>query len=294
MSDASRARPDGAAAAVEHGVAEVNGVRLHYESAGAGDPVVFVHGGGASLRFWRDELPAFSGKHRVVSYSRRYATPNRNPPVGDYNAVVDARDLEALIEALLPPPVHIIAASIGACAALFLTVRRPELVRSLVIAEPPMLRWANRTAPGQIAFAEFMRRAWEPTRAAFRDEGAEAGMRILLDHFVAPGTLDGLRPYVRARVLENSSDWQALAESSAPFPDMDPGDVARIRAPVLMLRADGTLPMHRIVDDELEQMLPAHEAVRIRDASHDMWADAPDQCRVATLQFLARIEKGGQ
>lgn len=292
MSDASLAHPQGGVAALEPGVAEVNGMRLHYESAGAGVPLVFVHGGGASLHYWRDELPAFSSKYRVLSYSRRYATPNRNPPVGDYNAVVDARDLEALIEALLSPPVHLVAASIGACAALFLTARRPELVRSLVIAEPPMLRWANRTAAGQIAFAEFMRRAWEPTRAAFRDEGSEGGMRILLDHFVAPDTLDNLGPHVRARVLENSSDWQALAESSVPFPDMDPGDVARIRAPVLMLRADGTLPMHRIVDDELEQMLPTHETVRIRDASHDMWADAPEQCRAATLAFLARIEAG--
>lgn len=287
VSDAPLARPE-SSAALERGVAQVNGVRLHYELAGTGVPLVFVHGGGASLHYWRDELREFARGYRALSYSRRYATPNRNLPVDDYNALVDALDLEALIGALLPPPVHVVAASIGACAALFLAVRRPDLVRSLVIAEPPMLRWANRTAVGQIAFATFMNRAWEPTRAAFREGGAEGGMRILLDHFVAPGTLDSLRPHVRARVLENSRDWRALAESSAPFPPMDASDVAGIQAPVLMLRADGTLPLHSIVDDELEKMLPAHETVRIHNASHDMWADAPEQCRAATLAVLTR------
>lgn len=267
-------------------VMEVNGVRLQCEAMGRGDPLVFVHGGGADLRYWRHELRAFAPYFHALAYSRRHAPPNANPPERSYNALVDAADLAALLESH-GCPAHVVAASIGACAALFVAARSPSLVRSLVLAEPPMLRWAQRTPAGAALFTDFMRHAWERARVSFAAGGRAEGMRALLDYFVAPGTYDRLAPAIQARVLDGASDWDALTASDAPFPPLDEREVGAITVPVLLLRAERTLPIHSVVDDELARMLSAPETAIITGASHDMWADQPVQCRVAAMRFLS-------
>ena len=58
--------------------------------------------------------------------------------------------------------------------------------------------------------------------------------------------------------------------------------------PVLMLSGGKTIPVHALLDDELERVLPRVERLTIARASHDVWADSPDPCRAATLDFLAQ------
>lgn len=271
-------------------VAAVNGVRLHYETMGSGEPLVFVHGGGDDLSYWRDELPAFAARFRVLAYSRRHAAPNDNPAERSYNSLVDAADLAALLETEVRAPAHIVAASIGGCAALFVAARSPALVRSLVLAEPPMLRWAQRTAEGATLFEDFMRN-WERARASFACGGRADGMRALLDYLVAPGTYDRLPPAVRERLVLGASDWDALTASDDPFPPLDEREVRAITAPVLLLRAERTIRIHTVVDDQLTGMwpAPAPPIAWIAGASHDMWADEPAQCRTATMRFLSSL-----
>jgi hypothetical protein len=55
---------------------EVNGATLAYHQIGAGEPVVFVHGGLSDFRTWQQQLPAIGQRYRAVSYGRRYARPN--------------------------------------------------------------------------------------------------------------------------------------------------------------------------------------------------------------------------
>jgi pimeloyl-ACP methyl ester carboxylesterase len=62
----------------------------------------------------------------------------------------------------------------------------------------------------------------------------------------------------------------------------------RLPALVLMLSAVRTVPIHRMVDDVLATTLPAPERVHLPDATHDLWADQPEACRNATLDFLER------
>ena len=124
-------------------------ISLHYTREGEGEPLVFVHGGGNDLTYWDAEVPAFAERYHVITYSRRYAEPNRNTPIDpQYSARTDGEDLAALISALELGPVHIVAHSIGGVAALFCAVSRPDLVRTLSVGEPPVLRWACGTPAG--------------------------------------------------------------------------------------------------------------------------------------------------
>lgn len=116
----------------------VNGVELHYVERGQGEPLILLHGGQGDYRAWQPQMQALSPRYRVISYSRRYHYPNENPLTREYSALIDAADLAGLIAELKLGPVHLVGTSYGAFTALALAVERPELVRSLVLAEPPI------------------------------------------------------------------------------------------------------------------------------------------------------------
>lgn len=267
----------------------LDNIALHYTQAGEGDPLVFVHGGGNDLSYWEDEIATFAERYHVVAYSRRYAEPNRNTPIApDYSARTDGDDLAALIAALELAPAHVVAHSIGAVAAIFCAVEHPGLVRSLVVAEPPILRWACGTPEGDAAWERTLHAMWEPAGAAFRAGRREEAMAIITDYFAGSGTFERLPARVRSRLMRNARDWEAFTISTTPFPPLERATVARIGIPSLLLSAGRTVPIHRIVDDILAETLPGAERIHLPDASHDMWADEPAACRAATLDFLAR------
>ena len=59
------------AASPEPAKIHVNGVDLHYISAGTGEPVILLHGGQGDYRSWEPLMADLSRYYRVISYSRR-------------------------------------------------------------------------------------------------------------------------------------------------------------------------------------------------------------------------------
>jgi non-heme chloroperoxidase len=267
----------------------VNGVELHYLERGRGVPVVFVHGGLTDYREWGAQVEPFSQYYRVISYSRRYNYPNSNPEIRpDHSAIIEAEDLAALIMELKLGPVHVVGASYGAYTALFLAARHPEMVRSLVLAEPPVHRWVKDVPGGDAVFAEFMTNCWEAAAQAFRQGNEEQALRVSVDYFIGKGTFDQLPQEVLAMLEQNVREWKALTTSQDAFPLLQREDAAGIKAPTLMLTGGRTLRIHQLVNDELERLLPNGERLRIPEATHEMWDEYPELCRDAALKFLAR------
>ena len=263
------------------------GIRLTTVEAGAGPPLVFVHGGGSDWRYWEPHLERFSAHFRCLAYSRRYAWPNRNAPiVPDYSALVDSRDLESLLERWAGESVHVVAASIGAAASLFLTVRRPELVRSLVVAEPPVLRWLLDVPGGRAAFDDFMLRGWNAAGTAFREGARERGVGAFIDYFIGVGRFAGFPPHMRARIMDDSRDFEALTTSGDAFPPLSREAVSALEQPVLMLSGARTPRMHALLDAELERLLRNVERRIFPEAGHDLWIEAFQEAQDATLAFL--------
>jgi non-heme chloroperoxidase len=57
---------------------EIGGRQLHYIEQGHGQPVIiFIHGGLDDYRCWQFQMDYFSKKYRAISYSRRFAYPNK-------------------------------------------------------------------------------------------------------------------------------------------------------------------------------------------------------------------------
>ena len=176
----------------------INGTHLAILEQGAGEPILFVHGALGDYRFWREVATALSRDYRTVTYSRRAHFPNPWP--ADYLACdpeQHADDMAALIEALSLGPVHLVAHSIGGVAALVMATRRPDLVRSLVLGEPPLLPWLRGTAEGDALLAAHSANATLPAQEAFRRGDQEEGVRRFLDGVIGAGAFDRIPPAVR-------------------------------------------------------------------------------------------------
>ena len=118
---------------------EVNQTTLHYFECGQGEPLVFVHGAFGDLQTFREQIEAFATSFRVIVYSRRFFPPNAPPRETDRNPLsTHVADLRALLTELKATPAHLVGSSYGAYISLALAVDHPELVRSLVLGEPPI------------------------------------------------------------------------------------------------------------------------------------------------------------
>jgi pimeloyl-ACP methyl ester carboxylesterase len=119
--------------------ATVNDTKLYYKLEGeAGQPLVLIHGSWGDHRNWDGVAPGLSEHFRVLRYDRRGHSQSEAPP-GQGSVLDDASDAAALVEHLDLSPVHVVGNSFGASIALRLACRRPDLFRSLIVHEPPLL-----------------------------------------------------------------------------------------------------------------------------------------------------------
>ncbi len=266
----------------------VNGVDLHYISAGSGEPVILLHGGQGDYRSWEPHMAELSRHYRVISYSRRYHFPNQNPQTAtDHSAKTEAADLRALIKALRLGRVNLVGTSMGAATALTLAIDNPRMVRRLIIAEPPILALAKRFPEGDALYQDFMTRIHDPAGAAFAAGDDEGAMRFLVDGFAMPGRFDALPPEARLGVMQNSAFFKMMARSADPFPDIPRARLRELRMPVLVITGEKTVAIHRRIDEELSRLIPRARSAMIPAAGHGSPRENPRAFTEVVDNFLA-------
>jgi pimeloyl-ACP methyl ester carboxylesterase len=86
---------------LKHEYAEVNGVRLHYVTAGKGPLIIFLHGFPEFWYEWKDQLPEFARDHRAVAPDMRGYSLSEKPAGVDHYQMKDlVEDVRALAEHL--------------------------------------------------------------------------------------------------------------------------------------------------------------------------------------------------
>src|SRR6202162_1790133 len=84
---------------VQSRFANVNGIRLHYLVAGAGDPVVLLHGYAETSHMWRPLIAELATTHAVIAPDLRGAGQSSTPAAG-YTKAEMAQDIHALAHKL--------------------------------------------------------------------------------------------------------------------------------------------------------------------------------------------------
>ena len=281
--------------------ASVNGATLAYREQGEGEPVVFVHGSVDDLRSWEQQLPAIGASYRAIAYSRRYARPNEDiEPDADNQTLPHVDDLVALLRVLGAAPAHLVGHSWGGFICLLAAIRHPQLVRSLVLGEPPvltlftsmpprpteLLRLFVRRPGTAFVILSFAARTAVPAERAFRRGDDEAAMQKFAYGLLGKDTYERLPEERKQQAFENVRGLRAQM-LGAGFPPLSDDDVRGVQVPTLLMTGERSPAFLPRLTDRLQQLLPNAERVKIAAASHLMNEENPGAVNDAILGFFA-------
>lgn len=260
---------------------------LAFTSRGRGPAVVLVHGALGDYRQWEPISRRLSRGYRVIALSRRFHWPNP-PPAGDVDYTFEAQsaDLDALLQ-LLGRPSHLIGHSYGAGVALLTALRHPELVRSLVLIEPPFASVVPPSAPGfesELASRDAMVAALRAGAEAGADQSAAEALMDWVQG--GPGGFSRLPPATQEEVRANAVTIGPTY--AAPAPVVTCAQLRVLQLPVLILRGEQTRSWYRLIADATAGCIPRAEAAIIPGGRHMAIVEDPRGSADLIAPFIAR------
>jgi len=266
----------------------VNGVGLRYELTASGEhPLVLVHGSWGSHQQWNAVVPGLAESFRVLSYDRRGHSESECPS-GQGSVLDDVADLAALIESCGLVPAYVAGNSFGSVITLRLAVQRPDLVRGVMLHEPPLfslLAGDPGAAPVLGELGKIMGAVIEGLESGDHSEAIGAFMQMAL----APGEWARLPGEFHQTVRDNASTF--LDETRDPEALQFDIDWARgLSVPVLLSVGEHSPSHYGLILDELAEALPQVERLTFPAAGHLPHATHPAAYVEATTAFIRTHE----
>jgi 3-oxoadipate enol-lactonase len=242
-------------AAVQHAT---NGdVRIAYETRGAGEPLLLMHGLGYGRWGWEPLLDSLADDFRVLFYDNRGIGDSDVPP-GPYTARQLAEDAVAVLDAAGVGRADVVGTSLGGMAAQELALGFPQRVRRLVL---------TCTTPGGLS-AHPMPQQTVDLMLAAPTLAPEVALRRFVENALSPGAPEELVDRIYALRLANPFDpngWHAQAAAGVGFDAFE--RISRIEAPTLVVTGtedvvvdprNSELLAERIPDGRLERVPGGH------------------------------------
>ncbi|MCC5988966.1 MAG: 3-oxoadipate enol-lactonase [Pararhodobacter sp.] len=261
-------------------MADLGDIRLHYRDEGAPDgaPVVFVNSLGTDLRLWDKVLALMPPGLRLIRFDKRGHGLSDAPPA-PYAMGTLVRDLERLLDHLGVREAVVVGLSIGGMIAQGLAVKRPDLVRAMVLSNTAAKigtaeMWQERIAAvekgGIEALADAVMARWFPP--GFRETAECAGWRHMLCRTPAQGY---------------AGCCAAIAGTDLMTP------TSGLRLPVLGIAGseDGATPPDLV--RETVALIPGSRVALIRGAGHLPCVDQPAAYAAELAEFLRECGHAG-
>ncbi|MEN9933710.1 MAG: hypothetical protein RLZZ387_289 [Chloroflexota bacterium] len=246
-------------------------VRVHYIEAGAGDPLLLLHGNWATSSWWEPLLARLPEGLRGIAPDMRGRGRTEGPDT-DYSIPSLAADALALLDALGLERVHLLGHSLGAGVAIQLALEHPERARSLVALAPP---WVD----GMPLLL------YNPARQVMLKENRALFAAAIKAQ--APSVEDG--EYWQRLVDEGHG--QSLAATLGAHDstrDWRPGDSLRaIPCPKLVISGEHDLLLSPEVCERAAQALGARH-VTVPGVGHSANVEAPDRLATIVWQHVAQ------
>lgn len=267
----------------------VNGIELNVAVAGEGPAVLLLHGFPHTWRLWTHVMDGLSDRFRVIAPDLRGCGASTRAADG-YDAGTLAEDAEALLHALGESSAVVVGIDAGTPPAFLLAMRRPALVRRLVVMESLLGR-----LPGAEEFLSAVAPWWfgfhaEPGLAESVLPGHE---HRYIDWFLDSGTLgQGMDPAIRAAFLDAYTGSEALrcafsyyrALPSSAEQIRDAVGTGRLTVPVLAI---GARPVGRVLEEQLRPVADDLTGHVIEDCGHIVPLHRPAELLRLLEPFLA-------
>ena len=261
----------------------VNGAELYHEQHGIGpETIVFAHGLLWSGRMFDDQVKALQDRYRCIAFDFRGQGQSQVTQDG-YDIDTLYADAAVLIEALGCAPCHFAGLSMGGFIAMRLGIRRPELVKSLILMETSadpepeenignyrmlgfVVRWLGLSLVAnpvmKIMFGQIFLN--DPARAPLRDEWRR---RLLANHRV------GI-----TRALSGVVTRQGVYDQ-----------IDQIKVPTLIIVGDQDVATLPAKAERIHARIPGSKLVVIPGAGHTSSVEEPAAVNTAIDQFLSGL-----
>jgi pimeloyl-ACP methyl ester carboxylesterase len=267
------------------------GVGLHYEEAGEGTPVLFVHEFAGDHRSWEPQVRALARRHRCVTFAARGYPPSDVPTdPAAYSQDLAVADALAVLDHLGIERAHVVGLSMGAFCTLHLGLRHPDRTASLVVAgcgygAHPDAREGFRAESAAVAeaFQEQGAASVAPTygagpaRVQFQNKdrrGWEEFVRMLAEHSAVGSALT---------MLGVQRERPSLYDLT--------GELAALEVPTLLLVGDedeGCLEANLM----LKRTIPLAGLVVLPRTGHTSNLEEPELFNRFVGDFLAAVDAG--
>lgn len=267
-----------------------HGTLVHMFAAGAGAPVLAIHGSGMHGQMWRGMLSGMNDEFRLhcpdlYGYGQSEPLPMQQRMTLEDNA--------KLIGALLrrfDRPVHVVGHAFGAAVALRAALDHPACLASMTLYEPLALHLLKPECGGHApAQRQIETMAGDMRIACLRGETREAA-RLFYDHCSGPGAFDA-QPEQRRIMLAVQAPRLCLDMGMAFGPSQASATYRSLRMPVLLLngsRSSGTL---RLIAERLAGVLPLVRHAILPELGHLAPVTHPEVMARVILPFLNVCER---
>src|SRR5881296_1809679 len=259
----------------------VNGIRVFYEEAGRGEPLIRIMGFGGDHLAWAFQVRARAARYRVVTFDNRGAGQS-DAPEPPYTIRTMADDTAGLMDALGIERAHVVGVSMGGMIAQELALAYPGRVRTLQL---------HATLGRPDAYMRALVEGWRKTRIAL---GREDALRVIALWLFAPRTYEE-RPEFVELVLQNAianphpqSLTGFLRQGDAVLGHDTLERLEQLRCPTLVSVADHDILVPPRFSHAIAQRVPGAELKTIADAGHAYIWERPEAFNAMCLEFLAR------
>jgi pimeloyl-ACP methyl ester carboxylesterase len=258
---------------------EVGGLRIAYERAGSGPPLLLLHGFvGDGRSTWSAQLEDLSDEFTVVAWDAPGAGRSATPP-DSFRSADYASCLAEFVRALRLGRPHLIGLSFGGIVALELFRRRSALPQTLVLAGA-YAGWAG-SLPADIVI-ERLRSCLQ--RATLPPEEFAAAMLSSMFSGAAPA--DAVADFAASVRAFDPAGFRAMTWTSA---EADLRDVlATVDVPTLLLYGDRDARAPLDVAHAIQARIPGSTLLVLPGIGHVSPVEAPQLFNREVRRFLRR------
>ncbi len=256
--------------------ASADGTPIAYEVQGAGEPtLVFVHGWNCDARYWREQVPEFAKRHKVVTLDLA-GHGHSGAGRGDYTMGAFGEDVKAVVAAAGGGRAILIGHSMGGPVAVEAARRMPGQVIGLIGVDTLENVEYPLTAEGAAGMAA-------PLEADFA-----GGCRAFVGQMLRPETEAGLREWILAD-MASAPPRVALSAMTNMLGQFVTGEAAKIfaevRVPVVSVNGD----LWPIAHEANRRHMASYDAIVVPGGDHFLQLAMPEAFNRALEQAIGMV-----
>lgn len=286
---------------LKHRYADLDGIRLHYVTAGKGKLILFLHGFPEFWYAWRHQLREFSRSYKAVALDMRgYNLSDKPEGVEQYQTKYLVEDIRAFAEHLGSKKFILVGHDWGGAVAWAFAIRRPDYLEKLVIINAPHPTIFNRElrdSPTQQKASQYilLHRSSKAEEILSRDNYAALSSAVLengikqgyftqkdkreyLKAWAQPGALTGMLNYYRAARLGSFTNDNDEAST-------DPKSLT-VKVPTLVIWGEKDTYLLPGNLEGMEEFVPNLTIKRIPDGSHWVIHEKPALVNTYIHEFI--------